>query len=498
MKKTQNVFCGALLFALMALAGCASSSYYSYDSEYAKSYADAYRELLAKAGGYAEPAAPAKSNVYKGAGITVAVLSPEFSSGTNDGWIPQSLQDNLTGLFAMYSDMSVLDRKNEAVAIAEQTLSETGFYSEANAAQIGRMTNAQYITVGSVRKTSGTYECNFRINEVETNEIKAAAAGRYSLSALENGTAVKEIAHNLLSGLSIEFSDAELKTLMQKNDAEVRSVTMLAKGDAANKAEKYIEALSFYNQVGGSHKSEATQSSRAMLAGLFDTSSLKDRIQYQQRQVEKWNKIFRELETYMDEHTPIIVYDFSELKDDINMGNKTVNITVTPGIKVFPDRNALSVWKTVIDEWIAVRSNEDNKGWAGTVRGPLFGFSNSSSNYYNLNYEYDITIGLYNEDEELLEKKNISYMSGSPSISWRVYDPYAAYDRQFSSPELKSQKTYFAEAKTHKVYFRVPLSRVSSSLTVKIVGDVKTRVNTGNYKNVTAVYSAAEWQRMNK
>lgn len=274
MKKIQNIFYGAVLAMCMLFAGCVSTEV-SADSN-----------VGASSAAPAKPAVAPASALYKGEGMTIAVLSPEFSGDTNDAWIPQSLQDNLTGLFALYSKMSVLDRKNEAVAVAEQALSESGFYSEENAAQIGRMTNAQYITVGSVKKTGGAYECNFRVNEVETNEIKAAAVGRYPLSALENGTAVKEIARQLLSGLSIGFSDAELNRLTQKDDAEVKSVTMLAKGDAANKAEKYIEALSFYNQVGGLHKNEAAQSSRAMLAGSFDTSSLKARILYQQQQVE--------------------------------------------------------------------------------------------------------------------------------------------------------------------------------------------------------------------
>ena len=479
MRKTRSVLCcGALLSLLVMFAGCASTEVSADSVAVAPSVAPV------------KPVAAPATALYKGEGMTVAVLSPEFSGGTNDAWIPQSLQDNLTGLFALYSKMSVLDRKNVAVAVAEQTLSESGFYSEENAAQIGRMTNAQYIAVGSVQKTGGAYECNFRVNEVETNEIKAAAVGRYPLSALENGTAVKEIARQLLSGLSVELSDAELERLTQKDDAEVKSVTMLAKGDAANKAEKYIEALSFYNQVGGSHKNEAVQSSRAMLAGSFDTSSLKERISYQQRQVEKWNKIFCELEAYMDEHAAIIVYDFSEIKDKINMSDNTVSITVAPGIKAFPNRDALSVWKTVIDEWIAVRSNEENKDWIRQVRAPVFGFT-SGTVLYNLNYEYRIAVGLYNEDEELLEKVDIIRR---PSIYVRVWE----HPSQISSPQLKSQKTYFAEADTHKVYFRVPFSHISSELTVKLVGDIDTQIRTGEYKTVTAVYSAEEWQRMNE
>lgn len=213
-----------------------------------------------------------------------------------------------------------------------------------------------------------------------------------------------------------------------------------------------------------------------MLAGSFDTSSLKERILYQQQQVEKWNKIFRELEAYMDEHTAMVVYDFSEIKDKIDMSDNTVSITVAPGIKAFPNRDALSVWKTALDEWIAVRSNEENKDWIKQVRAPVFGFT-SGTVLYNLNYEYRITVGLYNEDEELLEKVTIIRR---PSIYVRVWT--SDHSSQISSPQLKSQKTYFAEADTHKVYFRVPISRISSELTVKLVDDIDTRVSTGKYR----------------
>lgn len=49
-----------------------------------------------------------------------------------------------------------------------------------------------------------------------------------------------------------------------------------------------------------------------------------------------------------------------------------------------------------------------------------------------------------------------------------------------------------------KVYFSVPISRISSELTVKLVDDIDTRVSTGKYKTVTAVYSEEEWRQMNE
>ena len=64
MRKTQSVLCGALLSLLVMFAGCAST------------------EVSADSGAGAPSAAPAKpavapaSALYKGEGMTVAVLSP--------------------------------------------------------------------------------------------------------------------------------------------------------------------------------------------------------------------------------------------------------------------------------------------------------------------------------------------------------------------------------------------------------------------------------------
>ncbi|MGP1576661.1 MAG: hypothetical protein ACTTH7_04090 [Treponema sp.] len=51
--------------------------------------------------------------------------------------MPQFLQDSLTGHCVTLSGMTVLDRKNESVVIAEQKLSKSGYYSDDNAAVVG-------------------------------------------------------------------------------------------------------------------------------------------------------------------------------------------------------------------------------------------------------------------------------------------------------------------------------------------------------------------------
>ena len=72
-------------------------------------------------------------NLYKGKDLVIAVTIPQGRDiDQKELWILQYLQDSITGKFAKYSKMTVLDRSNEKLIKAEQELSETGFYSDEN------------------------------------------------------------------------------------------------------------------------------------------------------------------------------------------------------------------------------------------------------------------------------------------------------------------------------------------------------------------------------
>lgn len=119
-------------------------------------------------------------------GKAIAIPAPQFQKSTaSDAWIPQFLQDTLTGHFASFSGMTVLDRKNEAAVIAEQKLSESGYYSADNAAAFGQMTNAEYVLTGSIQKLPTRYALSFRVNDITTNEIKASFNGQYGMSDID-------------------------------------------------------------------------------------------------------------------------------------------------------------------------------------------------------------------------------------------------------------------------------------------------------------------------
>ena len=194
--------------------------------------------------------------LYKGAGIAIAVTSPQIRNASqNIAWIPQFFQDSITGNLAKYSKMTVLDRANESLIKAEQELSESGFYTEENAAQIGQMTNAQLVVAGSIQQIGGAYELNFRVNDVSTNEVKASSNGRYSLSEIENGKAIGEVTQNLLEGLGIELSEKEamLKPYIEKIslfDALEHKIFSEAE-NVKNKLWYFVET--FASQIGRAH-----------------------------------------------------------------------------------------------------------------------------------------------------------------------------------------------------------------------------------------------------
>ena len=369
-------------------------------------------------------------SLYKGKGLAIAVLPPELRGG--EPWMKQSFQDNLTSLLAGYTDMTVLDRKNEDLIIAQQELSETGLYSEENAVEIGQMTNAQYVVVGSIQKLSASYECNFRVNETATNEIRSASISRHSLADMESGVAVRQIVQELFGGLGIQLTKAEQTALQKKNDLESTSITMLAKGAQAQAAEDYIQAVLYYNQVEGAFQQEAQDSTTRMLSVTQENLTVRQRQQYNQIQRAKWEKILKDLQTYLDENLWIGVYHDPLIVEETNVSMSTVSYEIPSVIKIFPKREAVIVAKKVLEEWYKVKNNPDNKVWTS-------GFYSSIGRW-----RYEITVGLFDADGNQL---------GEPDWCW-IADGLHSFDyKLFSSSSnpadyvVRSQKKYFEDAK---------------------------------------------------
>lgn len=450
--------------------------------------------------GVGEKETKTQKNLYKGSGLVIAVALPQTRNvGQQAAWIPLYFQDSLTGNFSRYSKMTVLDRTNENLIKAEQELSETGFYTDENAVQLGQMTNASLVVVGSIQQIGGMYEVNFRVNDITTNEITSTSNGRYGYSDIESGKAVNETTQNLLDGLGIELSEKERATLASVNKTENDSAQNLAKGMTAEKSNDYIAALVAYSQVEGSARSVAQQNIHAMLQGSFDSASIQNKVAFYKEQTEKWNVIFTQLEKYMNDNAAYLVYDFSTMQDKINMSRNTVDFIVSPGIKCFFNRTAMKAYAAVIDEWKSILEDKENDVWSRSVKIPFFGSLTNLKTWqsaYNLHYIFDVSVALVNGDGDIAKKANQKI-----EVYERVFN---ADSHTLSGVTVKSQKKYFESAENHRIYFNgVNLDDVTGDMSIKIISatcevfeysgeGLSTQVKKVNKKPL-GIFSADEW-----
>lgn len=378
---------------------------------------------------------------YLGEDIVIAVPLPQISSAQKgDEWMAQFLQDSITTNFARFSKMTVIDRANENLVIAEYNLSESGFYDdERGVIELGKMTNAKFILAGKLQGVSGAYTANFRVNNIETNEIRSAFQGRYTLGQIESGKAANEISKEILLSLGIELDDKAIAALSQNGDSDIRAAKSLAKGTAAQKNGDEIEALYQFMLAGNSGKvgMEAAQNVQQILSGTISGANIKERAAQNVAMIEKWNGIFEKLGIWLEYNLPIFIYDFSEMEDEISSGGKYVTFSVKPGIKVVPNRQAVLFFKKICEQWENIRSDSVNKEWSGRVRE---WHTMPSYNDTFLRFCYSCHVGLFSEYGEMVKEKNVLL-----EICLRPRDT-------IMSKIIPSQQEYFNRAMWREVY----------------------------------------------
>lgn len=298
--------------------------------------------------------------------------------------------------------------------------------------------------VGSIQKISNSYEINFRINDIATNEIKASFTNRYSLTDLQNGKAVNETTKNLLEGLGIDLSDKEQSMLSKVNNAENSSVQNLAKGTAAEKSDNLIDALFFYSKAEKEGSTEATSSMNSIFGkDSFSEEGIQNiraQMDYAKQQEERCIKLFTELNLYVKHNGSIIVYDFSKTEVNLNYSAEKIDFKLKPGIKVVPDRNVLLVCQRILREWEKIADNEKDNSW---VRNVELKVANKFGGYYNLYvrnkdipyswysinpHRKSIKIGIYNDSGYRIKELTVI-------LNTNLYE----------LDNLKSQRDYFNE-----------------------------------------------------
>lgn len=251
----------------------------------------------------------------------VAVPSPKtVNMGAEMEWIPLFIQGVITANFQQYSGMKVVDRQNNDMVKAEQKLSESSSYSESDAIELGKMTNARLIVTGSITAKSSSYALIFNITDTETGESKATATVPNCLfSALENGEAANQISYDLMTGYGVKLS-AEAKAKLTKAagvmSSETTAQASVAKGIAAEKSGSNIEALTYYIQAKKNDKnlSEATKRMASMTTvvtgGNFGASA-KNLMKLRS----DWDKLLKEAAALIAANPPeFTLYYFSNIK----------------------------------------------------------------------------------------------------------------------------------------------------------------------------------------
>ena len=94
----------------------------------------------------------------------------------------------------------------------------------------------RYLVAGSVQNIPGRYNVSFRINNAETNEIRATFNKAYSLADIETGLAAKEAVKELLAGMGVTLTEADERTLLTVQAVEAKAISQLAKGMTAAKS----------------------------------------------------------------------------------------------------------------------------------------------------------------------------------------------------------------------------------------------------------------------
>ena len=425
-----------------------------------------------------------------GKGIVIAVPTPVMRNSTAaDKWMPQLFQDLITGDLARYSAMTVLDRTNERLLLVEQELSLSGLYSDEDYIRIGGLTNADFIVAGRIANISGRYSVSFRINNTETNEIRASFNKFYAVDDIENGTAAKETVLELLAGMGIELTESGERSLLAIQPVDVRATTQLARGMVAAKSDNIVESLAFLSEALNSNitRNEASRNIHSFFTDI-STASIRERANYAFAQIEKWNKIFVDLEKYIYGNLAICVYDFSVAKDEINIRTNSVNLTVSHGVKVVPNRTALLVYKTIVDNWVMISNDEKNKDWINNVRLPYLNDSNQRNSFFiNITF-FNYDINLYDDYGDRIARGRVGLNTSYTYAYLRFYGT----NRDF---QVLAQHKYYDDIDFQPIRFdNVPLDKVTDRMTPKIEQAYFDITRQGIRRFSIPIMTVAEWQ----
>ncbi len=252
---------------------------------------------------------PKSNSSYKGAGLRITVPAPSFSGGSEaDSWIPQVIQDLMTTGFHDYSKMTVIDRQNEDLILAEQRRSENSRYSDEDYLELGRITQAQYILAGNIINANGMYRISLRINDGSTNESKATFSGNFNVVDIQNGNATNAALLKLLQDMDFTLTSEEKAILSKKVNVQQESVLStvnLAKGMAAEHNKNTVEAMAYYIDA----KSKEADLRYANLSAAVVTGNIREDAKNEIALRNAWKKNIEDLAAFLKTNMFTVKYD---------------------------------------------------------------------------------------------------------------------------------------------------------------------------------------------
>lgn len=337
--------------------------------------------------------------------ITVAV--PMFQNGNQeDSWIPLFIQGQLITDFQNYSDFTVIDRQAACQILGEQAITEQAAFMNNQNVSIEYATNvnADFLVSVQILKIKESFSLNCSVQNVKDSSTvgKSYSVANVLESSITDGTAIHKASYELLRGLGI--SESKLADLQLNNNnqaAEVSANYYIAKGiNAEQYGGNIIEAMAYYQKAIGS-SSVLTESAERLnnLTENLSNTNLREQALNEIALQKKWEKIWRDLNKYIDENCAFVIYSPVSLQMGIvDFEKERVDVLLPVGWKFDPICHDLytRVYSTYMSSNI------------GNIKNTVIQnshFSNKDSSNGNI-YQFTIYFSLYDKNGNLLGKTN--------------------------------------------------------------------------------------------
>jgi len=349
-----------------------------------------------------------------GAGITLVVYAPT-GTGLSDSetWLLPLVQGSFNTDFSRYSAITVVDRQNLDAILAQQRESSWGEYSEEDYIRIGEMVNARYILTGTITKTpSGSFMVEFSVSDVEKG-TREASYGPVSCSflALENLSAARTAAVDLLGQLGVHLTEAARRELTAKADTrQIEFETAMSKGIEAQQRGQVVEALSWFFQAADFNPVSTEAATRLnILSRDISSGTMGENVRNDLQWYNQWKDRLGEANEFVADYLAdppapsyLVLYTTDLQQGRINYKQGTVDVGGVTVHYLF-DGTALETWTRQLQQVVKAV----NEGLANTGRNQDWDLSPVQKGRKSQGFSFTLTVSLFNEWDDLLSGEEV-------------------------------------------------------------------------------------------